>query len=98
MSHFYNVLIAIINRLARVIAPFNSKVSLWVKGLEGWEGKIKEKIKSGDQVVWMHCASLGEFEQGRPVLEAMKQKSPGLKIVLTFFSPSGYEVRKGCRR
>jgi 3-deoxy-D-manno-octulosonic-acid transferase len=95
MSHLYNVLITVINSLARVLAPFNSKISLWVKGLEGWEAKIKEKIKSGDHVVWMHCASLGEFEQGRPVLEALKLKNPGLKVVLTFFSPSGYEVRKG---
>jgi 3-deoxy-D-manno-octulosonic-acid transferase len=87
-------LITVFTSLARVIAPFNSKVSLWVKGLEGWEGKLKEKLKPGDQVVWMHCASLGEFEQGRPVLEAMKLKNPGLKVVLTFFSPSGYEVRK----
>jgi 3-deoxy-D-manno-octulosonic-acid transferase len=95
MSYLYSVLITVINSLARVTAPFNSKVSLWVKGLEGWEEKVKGKIKSGDQVVWMHCASLGEFEQGRPVLEEMKLKNPGLKVVLTFFSPSGYEVRKG---
>jgi 3-deoxy-D-manno-octulosonic-acid transferase len=95
MRHLYNVLIVIINALAHALAPLNSKVTLWVKGLKDWEDKIKEKTGSGDRVVWMHCASLGEFEQGRPVLEALKEKIPGLKIVLTFFSPSGYEVRKG---
>ena len=95
MRYLYNVLIIIINALAHVFAPFISKVSLWVKGLKGWDQKIKDTIDSGDRVVWMHCASLGEFEQGRPVLEALKERTPGLKIVLTFFSPSGYEVRKG---
>jgi 3-deoxy-D-manno-octulosonic-acid transferase len=95
MRHLYNVVIIIVNTLVHVIAPFNSKIALWVKGLKDWERKIKEKTGSGDRVLWMHCASLGEFEQGRPVLEELKDKTPGLKIILTFFSPSGYEVRKG---
>ena len=95
MRHLYNLVIIIINALAHAFSPFNAKASLWVKGLKGWEEKIKAKTVSGDRVVWIHCASLGEFEQGRPVLEALKEKTPGLKIVLTFFSPSGYEVRKG---
>lgn len=95
MRHLYNVIIIIINTLAHILAPLNAKASLWIKGLKGWEEKIRNKIGSGDRVIWMHCASLGEFEQGRPVLEALKEKTPGLKIVLTFFSPSGYEVRKG---
>lgn len=62
--------------------------------------KIFSKLKSAfakveaTQLVWVHCASLGEFEQGRPIIESLKEKTPGIKILLTFFSPSGYEVRK----
>jgi len=52
------------------------------------------KIRPGDRTIWIHAASLGEFEQGRPVIEAIKKEKPGIKIVLTFFSPSGYEIRK----
>lgn len=55
---------------------------------------IRSKITPGDKVVWVHCASLGEFEQGRPLIEKIKAEHPDIKILLTFFSPSGYEVRK----
>jgi 3-deoxy-D-manno-octulosonic-acid transferase len=94
MKVLYNIGILIFTALAHLIAPFNSKVSLWIKGQKNWAGKIKETIKAGDRTVWIHCASLGEFEQGRPVLEAIKKEMPEYKIVLTFFSPSGYEIRK----
>jgi len=56
--------------------------------------KLKSIISENDKVLWMHCASLGEFEQGRPILEKLKSQYPNHKLVLTFFSPSGYEVRK----
>ena len=56
--------------------------------------KLKSIISENDKVIWMHCASLGEFEQGRPILEKLKLQYPNHKLVLTFFSPSGYEVRK----
>jgi 3-deoxy-D-manno-octulosonic-acid transferase len=94
MKVVYNIGILILTALAHLIAPFNSKVSLWIKGQKNWAGKIKETLKAGDRTVWIHCASLGEFEQGRPVLEAIKKVMPEFKIVLTFFSPSGYEIRK----
>jgi len=94
MILFYNLGILIFSALAHIIAPFNSRASLWVNGRKKWAEKIAEKIKPGDRVIWMHCASLGEFEQGRPVIEAIKRDMPVFKIVLTFFSPSGYEVRK----
>ena len=94
MKVLYNIGILIFSAIAYLISPFNSKVSQWVKGQKNWAGKIEEKIKSGDRTVWIHCASLGEFEQGRPVLEAIRKEIPGIKIVLTFFSPSGYEIRK----
>ncbi len=94
MNILYNLGILIFSALARLASPFNSRASLWVKGRKNWEGKIAEKIKPGDKVIWIHCASLGEFEQGRPVIEAIKQRMPSFKVLLTFFSPSGYEIRK----
>ena len=56
--------------------------------------KLESVIPKGEKIVWMHCASLGEFEQGRPVIEEIKIKYPAYKILLTFFSPSGYEAQK----
>lgn len=94
MKALYNLGIYIFSAVAYLISPFNSKASLWVKGRKNWAEKIMEKIDPGDQTIWMHCASLGEFEQGRPVIETIKNEMPGVKIVLTFFSPSGYEIRK----
>ncbi len=67
------------------------------KAAEWMEGRRKQKVtplSKSDRTAWFHCASLGEFEQGRPVIEAFRKKYPQFKIVLTFFSPSGYEIRK----
>lgn len=75
--------------------PFHKKASLFLEGRKNWRNKLKSQI--GNQTAttaWFHCASLGEFEQGRPVIEAFKREYPDIKVVLTFFSPSGYEVRK----
>ena len=94
MKVLYNIGIYIFSAFTYLLSPFNAKISLWVKGRKNWEEKIRAKIKPGDHTIWVHCASLGEFEQGRPVLEAIKSERPELKIVLTFFSPSGYEIRK----
>jgi 3-deoxy-D-manno-octulosonic-acid transferase len=94
MKVLYNLGIQIFSFFANLIAPFNSKASFWVKGRENWAKKISERINPGDRTIWIHCASLGEFEQGRPVIEAIKKEMPEFKIVLTFFSPSGYEIRK----
>ena len=79
---------------ARLISPFNSKAKLWISGRKGWEALLRGKISPANINIWIHCASLGEFEQGRPLIEAIKKARPEYKIVLTFFSPSGYEVRK----
>lgn len=73
---------------------FSPKAKLWIKGRKDIFSKLEESIRTNDAVIWMHCASLGEFEQGRPVLEKIKQQYPTHKILLTFFSPSGYEIRK----
>ncbi len=74
---------------------FNHKARLWVRGRKNLFLELETKIKSSEQpIVWFHCASLGEFEQGRPLMEAFKKQYPHFRILLTFFSPSGYEVRK----
>ncbi len=67
---------------------FNQKAKLWI------DGRRTQKLVTADASIWFHFASLGEFEQGRPVLEKLKAENPALKTVVTFFSPSGYEVRK----
>lgn len=94
MKVLYNIGICLFNALAHLAALFNSRASLWVNGRKNWEVKIADKIKPGDRVIWFHCASLGEFEQGRPVIERIKKDFSQFKVLITFFSPSGYEVRK----
>lgn len=98
MRIIYNIGIKIFLTLAYVLAPFNHKVRLWITGQRDWYNRLKEKVTPGQKYIWMHCASLGEFEQGRPVIEAIKNEKPDYKIILTFFSPSGYEVRKNYAR
>ena len=94
MKALYNFGIFLFSVLVHIVAPFSQKASLWVRGRRKWVENAGGKITPGDRVVWVHCASLGEFEQGRPIIEAIKKEDPHYKIVLTFFSPSGYEVRK----
>lgn len=85
----------------RLSSLWNPKAKKWLNGREGILSTISEQRLTNSpegpadgQLVWMHCASLGEFEQGRPLLEELKIKNQKLRIVLTFFSPSGYEVMK----
>jgi len=94
MKYLYNLSILIYVLAVRLLSPFNSKARLWVNGRKGWISMLKEKISRDDTNIWIHCASLGEFEQGRPLIEAVRKKRPEIKIILTFFSPSGYEIRK----
>ncbi len=75
----------------------NSKLSLFVKGRTETISLIKQSISKEDSVIWIHAASLGEYEQGLPVIEQLKIHHPTHKIVLTFFSPSGYEVKKNSK-
>ncbi len=78
-----------------VAAVFTAKARLFIRGRSSTFEVLKRQMENGhSQIVWFHCASLGEFEQGRPVIEAFKKEFPSYKILLTFFSPSGYEVRK----
>ena len=78
----------------KLIAIFNPKIKLFVEGRKVVFPTLEQKIKPSDKTIWFHAASLGEYEQGLPVIEKIKEKFPTHKIVVTFFSPSGYEVRK----
>jgi 3-deoxy-D-manno-octulosonic-acid transferase len=80
--------------LLKFIVPFSPKMKLFVEGRQTVFTTLSRKIMAYDKSIWFHAASLGEYEQGLPVIEKMKRKYPNHKIVLTFFSPSGYEVRK----
>ena len=78
----------------RLAAPFNAKAKKWVEGRKNWQQNLQKQVDDSAQYAWFHCASLGEFEQGRPVIEAFRLQFPSWKILLTFYSPSGFEVRK----
>ncbi|WP_210516183.1 3-deoxy-D-manno-octulosonic acid transferase [Hymenobacter terricola] len=95
MLFFYDIALGLYGLLLRLLAPFVPKAAAWVAGRRGLLAHIRQTIGADSAPrVWFHCASLGEFEQGRPLLEAYRQAHPGTKLVLTFFSPSGYEIRK----
>ncbi|MCU4176526.1 3-deoxy-D-manno-octulosonic acid transferase [Carboxylicivirga sp. N1Y90] len=93
MTFLYNIGIALYSFLITLVSPFNQKAKLLRAGRKDTWRRLKDLSLDG-HVVWIHAASLGEFEQGRPVIEAIKKKHPDYKVVLTFFSPSGFEVRK----
>jgi 3-deoxy-D-manno-octulosonic-acid transferase len=90
----YFLLVSFYGLAIRIASIFNPKAKLWVKGRSEQKQKIRSLRKNDEKRIWFHCASLGEFEQGRPVIEAVRKDYPNYKIVLTFFSPSGYEVKK----
>ena len=94
MQFLYNILISIVKMLLPLVAIFNPKIKLFYNGRKETFAKLQANISPNDNVIWMHCASLGEFEQGRPVLEKINKQYPNYKILLSFFSPSGYEIRK----
>src|SRR6187402_121089 len=95
MTGIYNLSIALYVLLIRAFSPFNKKASLWIKGRKDLFKLLEERFKGNTKpVVWFHSASLGEFEQARPVIEAFRINYPDYRILLTFFSPSGYEIRK----
>lgn len=94
MLWIYNIGIRLYSFLLHIAAIFNPKAKLFVNGRKNIWSQIANKINPNDKPIWFHFASLGEFEQGRPVLEALKNRNPEQKIIVTFFSPSGYEIRK----
>ncbi|SDC97191.1 3-deoxy-D-manno-octulosonic acid transferase [Williamwhitmania taraxaci] len=94
MVFLYTLGIRLYLILVRIASPFNPKAKQWVDGRKNLFSRLEAAIGTGNRIAWFHCASLGEFEQGRPVIEEFKQQYPDIKILVTFFSPSGYEVRK----
>ncbi len=90
----YTLIIRLFGLLLRLASPFHRGARLWVQGRRGWKKRLAADMGEHAGLVWFHAASLGEFEQGRPVIERMRKAYPHLRILLTFFSPSGYEVRK----
>jgi len=92
----YKIFLWVYKTGIRAVSPWNQKARLWINGRKDPGGTTSLLPNTGKGPrIWMHCASLGEFEQGKPVLEMVRQKHPGAFIVLTFFSPSGYEAVKG---
>jgi 3-deoxy-D-manno-octulosonic-acid transferase len=95
MIILYNLVLLLMRAGYRIAALFHNKARAFVTGRKDVFAKLGDFFRQNHaQVVWVHCASLGEFEQGRPLIESLKKEYPQTKILLTFFSPSGYEVRK----
>lgn len=94
MLLIYSIIVSIAGLLLQIIAFFVPKINLFVAGRKDVFPTLTAKIKPNDKTIWFHAASLGEYEQGLPVIEKIKIKYPNHKIIVSFFSPSGYEVRK----
>lgn len=94
METLYNIAIRIYYLLIICVSPFHKKAGLWLKGRKKLFEKLSEQLNRENRYIWFHAASLGEFEQGRPVIEAFKKQHPEFSVLLSFFSPSGFELRK----
>jgi 3-deoxy-D-manno-octulosonic-acid transferase len=94
MSVLQSFFMALLVGIMKISAIFHPKARLWVQGRVDWRNQYAQKFKKTTKVFWMHVSSLGEFEQGRPIFEAFKKEHPDWQMVLTFFSPSGFEIRK----
>ena len=94
MLFLYNLILLLASQIVKLLALFSPKTKLFVNGRKEVFSILKSKITTTDKTIWFHAASLGEYEQGLPVIEKIKIQYPNHKIVITFFSPSGYEVRK----
>lgn len=91
---WYNLGIRFYTGAVRLASPFVRKAALWTQGRRDIFPQLERAVGDGGRIIWFHAASLGEFEQGRPVMEALRERYPDYRILLTFFSPSGYEIRK----
>ena len=90
----YTLVIHILSFFLWLIAPLNSKIKLGVTGRKQTFKNLDTFLKKTDKTLWFHCSSLGEYEQGLPVFEILRKEYPKHKIILSFFSPSGYEIKK----
>lgn len=94
----YSFALFLYRQLVRVVSTFQSKANLWNEGQNNvWHGLEKALTANSRPVAWFHTASLGEYEQGKPVIEAFREQYPNYFILVTFFSPSGYEIRKNAK-
>lgn len=94
MLFLYQIIILFVAQLLKLVALLNPKIKLFVEGRKVVFQTLQESITPSDKTIWFHAASLGEYEQGLPIMEAVKKIYPSHKIILTFFSPSGFEVKK----
>lgn len=90
----YNISIVLYYIVVAFVSLWDKKAKQWIVGRKDIFKRMAEVISPEDKVVWIHAASLGEFEQGRPVIEKIREQQPEYKILVTFYSPSGYEIRK----
>jgi 3-deoxy-D-manno-octulosonic-acid transferase len=90
----YNLFLWLYQVSIRIVSPWNKKAAAWLNGRKGIFKTVRKAGIKGSHRVWMHCASLGEFEQGRPVIESLRKLYPDITVIISFFSPSGYEIRK----
>src|SRR5690349_14880211 len=92
---FYILFLKLYSSGIRIASLFNNKAKLWTKGRRNIFSAIAHQLSdTNSNRIWIHCSSLGEFEQGRPLIESLKKNYPQYNIILTFFSPSGYEHQK----
>ena len=97
MRFFYSLFIQFYACLIKLVSPFSKKAKLWCAGRKNIFLSLEKKCADKENIIWFHCASLGEFEQGKPLMEKIKQKEKNVTLLITFFSPSGYEVKKNDR-
>jgi len=90
----YKILTHFTHYILKLVALFNPKIKLFTEGRKGVFKQLEKVILPTDKTIWIHCASLGEFEQGLPIIEELKKQYQSHKIIVSFFSPSGYEVKK----
>lgn len=95
VRHFlYNFSITLLGWGLRIASRFHPKARKWVAGRKDWETQLRQQAEPSQGWIWFHCASLGEFEQGRNLIEQLRSQYPQQRILLSFFSPSGFEIRK----
>jgi 3-deoxy-D-manno-octulosonic-acid transferase len=94
MRLLYDLGIRLYYLMILLVSPVDQKARQWIRGRKSLMKKIESTIDPALPLIWFHCSSLGEFEQGRPLIESIRKREPGRNILLTFYSPSGYEIRK----
>ena len=94
LKWLYNIVMYGYGLCIAVVSLWSKKAKLWIDGRKGIFERLKASIDHDAPIIWIHVASLGEFEQGRPIIEKIRSEQPQYKVLLTFFSPSGYEIRK----